>query len=126
MPANVDQFVALQVRRFEADCRRAEQLIRQARSIPEVIRYTTVHSDPTIRSIARSMPCTKALRQQAITRLRALIAEQLAEVANECDPEARKELLGRLRVREWDSLRGDYAMQWREADAEAHRLLRKA
>lgn len=111
------------VRRYESDCSSAAARIRTLRSIEEVVRAARVSANPLIRSLVRSLPAHKALDGAASRRLDELIQAQLDDVELEPDVEKRKEILGRLRSRDWEFLRGDYAMQWRRADAGATRLI---
>lgn len=116
-------FVQQKTRKFEADCHSAQAQVLRMTSIPDVVRVARVTADPVIRGMTRSMPCFRALTAATERRLKELIEEQISTVRKEEDLEQRRQILGRLRVSEWDTLRGDYAMQWRIADREAQLLL---
>lgn len=108
--------------RFESNCSSAQARIRSMTSIPDVVRAAHVSADPVIRGYSRSLPCYRALQTAVSDKLDELIKEQLRQAEAESDPVRRRELLGCFRHREWESLRGAWAMNWRRADAGAQRL----
>lgn len=117
-------FVNDLIRRFESNCSSAQQRLANHKTIPEVVRAGQVRADPIIRSMTRSLPGYRQLQTALERKLESLVDEQLAAVSAEPDIEKRKEMLGKLRHREWDALRGYHAMVWRRADSGAQRLLR--
>lgn len=117
------QFYTQQLtRRFEANCQSAQSRIRSLRAIPDVVRAAHVSADPMIRAYSRSLPCYRSLQTAVCDKLNELIDKQLKQAQDEPDPDRRRDLLGGFRHREWECLRGAWAINWRHADSGAQRL----
>jgi hypothetical protein len=113
------------LRRFDSNCISALSRARVLTSIPEVVQCARVTADPVIRSLTRSQPSFRNLRSGIEARLNTLIDQQIKKAADEPHLERRKALIGQFRARDWQALRGDFAMQWRRADNEATKLLHR-
>lgn len=116
-------FVHQLMHRFESDCNAAQARIRTLTTIPDVVRAAAVQAPAAIRAVARTQPCARSLESAARQRLEELVQQHLATLEREPDLEKRQLMVGQLRRREWDHLRGAWAMQWRLADQKAQRLL---
>lgn len=117
--------LAQQAQRFEQDCRSAQARVASARTMWEVTRAAHVVPPSLLRGVHLHRHGTgqQQLAQAAFKRMEALLSAQLKEAADITDLEARKAFLGRLRLREWDALRGEFAALYRKADMEGRRLL---
>ena len=122
---NATQFLlAQQAPRFEQDCRSAQARVASARTMWEVNRAAHVVAPSLLRGVRlQRQGAGQQLAQAALKRMEALLSAQLKEAAAIPDLEARKAFLGRLRMREWDALRGAFAMLYRQADMEGRKLL---
>lgn len=112
------------MRRYESDCYLALLRLPYAKTLWEVNRAAQVHLPGILRGLHwPGQGVKQRLAHAAERRMSELLDAQLEKAAAIEDPKARKEYLGRLRMTEWDALRGDYAMLYRKADVEAQKLL---
>lgn len=112
------------MRRYESDCQIALSRLPYAKTLWEVKRAAQVHQPGILRGLHWPGQGAKhRLVHAAERRMAELLDAQLEKAAAIEDLKARKEFLGRLRMTEWDALRGDYAMLYRKADLQAHKLL---
>ncbi|KVP16813.1 hypothetical protein [Burkholderia ubonensis] len=124
MDPSTEFFVSQQVRRYEQDCQSAIAQVRRAQDMWSVNRATHVNAHPIIRGYAHQLaPARRRLNMEAEQRMEHLLDEQLKQAAAMTDIEERKAYLGRLRARDWNALRGDYARLCHKADIEGRRLL---
>lgn len=112
------------MRRFESDCQMALSRLPHARTLWDVKRAAQVNQPSILRGLHwPGQGAKQRLAHAAERRMTELLEAQLAKATAIEDPKARKEFLGRLRMNEWDALRGDYAVLYRKADIEAQKLL---
>jgi hypothetical protein len=120
-------FVNQQVSRYEQDCQSAIAQVRRARDMWSVNRATHVTAHPVIRGYAHQLaPAKRRLAVEAEKRMEHLLDEQLKQAAAMTDIDERKAFIGKLRARDWNALRGDFARLCHKADIEGRRLLASA
>ena len=112
------------MRGYEADCQSALARLPYAVTLWDVKRAAQVAQPGILRGLHwHGISAKLQLAQAAERRMSELLDEQLKNAAAIEDLKARKEFLGRLRMTEWDALRGDYAVLYRKADLQAQKLL---
>lgn len=95
------------VLRAEQSINRAASQVRQARSLPEVVRSMNPSVPPQVRPLVRSLPSYRNFQfalEQAAERL---VKTQLEAVRKTIEPE-RGQLLQRYQCQEWICLRGNF------------------
>lgn len=123
---NQTQFwIQQQTRRMESACSQAEQKVRMARSMRQVIEAAHVAIPAELRAVKNSIPGYRRLMDSITHRLTQLLDEQLKALADLAGAE-HKERRGRLLSTEWCHLRGAYAPLYRRAEAESRERSAKA
>jgi CRISPR/Cas system-associated endonuclease Cas1 len=117
-------FVNQQVQRYEQDCQSAIAQVRRAQDMWSINRATHVSAHPIIRGFKHQLaPAKRRLDVEAEKRMEQMLDEQLKTAAAMTDLEERKAYLGKLRIRDWQALRGDFVRILQKADREGRRLL---
>ncbi len=117
-------FVNQQVQRYEQDCQSAISQVRRAQDMWSINRATHVSAHPVIRGFKHQLaPARRRLDIEAEKRMESLLDEQLKTAEAMTDLDERKAYLGKLRIRDWQAMRGDFVRLLQKADREARRLI---
>ena len=115
-------WVAQQQRRVESEASGNQARVRHCRNMADAVRLAHVSIPPEIRFMKGSIPGLRSLKMAVEARLTELVRERLKVIESKATAAEAKAERG-LFIRDCDVLRGDFAQQWRLADAESARLV---
>lgn len=119
-------FLQQESQKFESRCQMALQQVRRAETMWEVKRAADVHAPSILRGMhLHRQGAGRQLANAAELKMTQLLDAQLKEAGSLADMDARRRFLGKLRMDDWNALRGDFAQLYRRADMEGQRLLSK-
>lgn len=123
MNQNTFHWIEQQAKKFESTCYFAYSKIRTAQTMKDVKCYANVSVPAEVSAIRNQVPGYRHLQLNALNKMTELLEKQLYLIKKTPSEEEAKQLLAKLMSTDWQYLRGDYAMVYRRAEAEARRII---
>lgn len=117
------QWLAIQTARLDSQLSLASQQVARAQTMADVVRASRVSIPVELRGIRNSLPGVRRLNSDVSRRLEVLLHEQLEQLKACESVDACKNLRGQYLSREWQSLRGEHAALYTQADRLSHEIL---